>query len=86
MALLLIPNVTYLYQGYKKSSSPSTFELATENLGFKGYKKGPNIVSTKEHQEALLKILQMSGYFTPTKLWQGIKALNLEEPKVVFEK
>ncbi|AVP87589.1 hypothetical protein phytr_6480 [Candidatus Phycorickettsia trachydisci] len=86
IAFFLLPVATYFYQGYKKSNSPSTFEQAADNLGFKGYKKGSKIVSAKEHQEALLNILQMSGYFTPTKLWQGINALNLKDPEIVFNK
>jgi len=86
ITILFIPIVTCLYQGYKKSTNSSIFEQAAESLGFKAYKKGSKTVSAQEHQEAFLKILQMPGYFTPTKLWQGIKALDLKEPEVVFKK
>jgi len=83
---ILAPTVYFTYDGYTKSITPSTFELAANRLGFNGYKKADKIVSAANQQEALLKQLQMAGYFQPEKLWQTINHLGIKDPAATFTK
>jgi len=76
----------FTYDGYTKSTTPSAFELAANRLGFNGYKKADKIVSAANHQEALLKQLQMAGYFQPATLWQTINHLGVKDPATTFTK
>lgn len=63
-ATLLAGGITY--EGYRRSTEPSKFELATKQLMFK---------SAKE-QEALLGIFHRAGYLEPQKLWYDIYCFN----------
>ncbi len=83
---ILAPTAYFTYDGYTKSITPSAFELAANRLGFNGYKKADKIVSAVNQQEALLKQLQMAGYFQPEKLWQDINHLGVKDPTATFTK
>ena len=82
---ILAPIAYFTYNGYIKSTKPSNFELAANKLGFNGYKKGDQHISASEHQEALLKQLQMAGYFQPQKIWQDINRLGVKDPVAAFK-
>ena len=82
----ILPPAYYIYDAYTKSLTPSTFESAANKLGFNGYKKADKIVSAANHQEALLKQLQMAGYFQPATLWQTINHLGVKDPATTFTK
>ncbi len=81
---ILAPTAYFTYDGYTKSITPSTFELAANRLGFNGYKKAGQTISAAKHQEALLKQLQMAGYFHSEKLWQAINHLEVKDPTATF--
>lgn len=82
---ILAPAAYFGFEGYQRSVTPSYFELAASRLGFNGYKKADQTVSPAQHQEALLKQLQMSGYFQPAKLWQYINHLGgVKDPVSTF--
>ena len=53
-------------------------------LGFSGYKKADRTISSQVHQEALLKQLQIAGYFQPTNLWKAIIGLGVKDPVAAF--
>lgn len=72
----------FAYDGYIKSSTMSNFELAASRLGFNGYKN----ISYQEHQEALLKELQIAGYFQPEKVWEDINRMGVDDPEIAFKK
>jgi hypothetical protein len=82
---VLVPITYFTYDGYIKSTTLSNFELAASRLGFSGYKKADQNISTTEHQEALLKQLQIAGYFQPEKLWQDINRLGVKNPTETFK-
>ncbi|MFU7502013.1 MAG: hypothetical protein ACE1S7_00720 [Candidatus Tisiphia sp.] len=82
---VLFPTTYFTYDGYIKSTKLSHFELATIKLGFTGYKKAGQNISATEHQEALLKQLQIAGYFHPEKLWQDINRLGVQDTVVTFK-
>ncbi|BFD46873.1 MAG: hypothetical protein DMENIID0002_15190 [Rickettsia endosymbiont of Sergentomyia squamirostris] len=81
---LLLPTY-FTYDGYIKSTEPSHFELAAVKLGFTGYKKAGQDIRATEHQEALLKQLQIAGYFHPEKLWQDINRLGVKNTVITFK-
>ena len=82
---ILAPVAYFGVEGYHRSVTPSNFELAANRLGFNGYEKADHTVSSAHHQEALLKQLQMSGYFQPAKLWQYINHLGgVKDPISTF--
>ncbi len=76
----------FTYDGYTKSVTPSTFELAANRLGFNGYTKYNQTISAAKQQEALLKQLQIAGYLQPEKLWQTINHLGVKNPATTFTK
>ncbi len=76
----------FTYDGYTKSVTPSTFELAANRLGFNGYTKDNQTISAAKQQEALLKQLQIAGYLQPEKLWQTINHLGVKNPATTFTK
>ncbi|KJV77166.1 hypothetical protein [Orientia tsutsugamushi] len=69
----------------EKSMVLSNFELAASRLGFNGYKTLNLTVSATEHQEALLNVLQIAGYFHSEQLWQAINALKVKDPVATFK-
>jgi len=78
----------WIYDGYKRSTTPSNFELAVKKLGFTSYKKvNPNndSVMASEQHEALLTQFQMAGYLHPQKLWRDINSLGIKNPIKAFE-
>ena len=82
----LVVTVNFTYDGYSKSTAPSNFELAAIRLGFTGYKKAGQDISAAEHQEALLRQLQIAGYFQPEKLWQDMNRLGgVKDPVTTFK-
>lgn len=84
IALLLI--ATYFsYHGYVQSIAASNFELAATRLGFIGYKKIDRDISEAKHQEALLKQLQVAGYFQLDNLWHSINRLGVKDPVAIFK-
>jgi diphthamide biosynthesis methyltransferase len=85
ITLSLITFSYFSYNSYIKSIKPSNFELAANRLVFNDYKKEEIYVSLFEHQEALLKQLQMLEYFQPEKLWQDVNHLGVKNPKIVFK-
>ncbi|WP_341758153.1 hypothetical protein [Candidatus Tisiphia endosymbiont of Ditula angustiorana] len=56
----MVTGVTY--EGYKRSSEPSKFEIAAKKLGF----------TFPTQQEGLLKIFHLAGYLKPEKLWHDL--------------
>lgn len=82
---VLLPTAYFAYDGYKKSTTRSNFELAASRLGFTGYNKSDRIISEQEHQEALLKQLQIAGYFQPSNLWKSISCMGLKDPEITFK-
>ncbi|MCC8397769.1 MAG: hypothetical protein LN569_00330 [Rickettsia endosymbiont of Labidopullus appendiculatus] len=60
----IITGVTY--EGYKRSSEPSKFEIAAKKLGF----------TSPSEQEGLLKIFYLAGYFKPEKLWHDLACFD----------
>lgn len=73
------------FNGYIKSPRLSDFESATTRLDFNGQEKVSRNISRAEHQEALLKQLQMAGYFKAEKLWQDINGLGVKDPVTTFQ-
>ena len=65
----------------------STYMIAAANLGFTGYcKSNGEIVTMKQHQEALLKIFQLAGYFDLSVLWQDLNSIGgINNPELVFK-
>jgi hypothetical protein len=82
---ILAPTVYYVYDGYNKSTTLSTFELAASKLGFNGYKKADQIITAAQQQEALLTQFQIAGYFQEKKLWEAINHLGFENPEETFK-
>jgi len=82
---ILIPTTYFAYDGYVKSAAPSNFEVAAARLGFTGYKKADRNISSQDHQEALLKQLQIAGYFQPANLWKAIIGLGVKDPATAFK-
>ena len=82
---ILIPTTYFAYDGYVKSTAPSNFEVAAARLGFTGYKKADRNISSQDHQEALLKQLQIAGYFQPANLWKAIIGLGVKDPATAFK-
>ncbi len=63
------------YEGYKRSSEPSKFEVAAKELGF----TSPN------QQEGLLKIFHLAGYLKPEKLWHDLACFDKTgNPEKIF--
>jgi len=85
IGVILAPTTFFIYKGYKKSTTLSTFESAASRLGFNGYNKANLNISSAEHQEALLKVSQIAGYFSPEKVWQCINALKVNNPTTLFK-
>ncbi len=83
---ILAPTTYFTYDGYTKSITPSVFELAANRLGFNGYKKIDKTINAAQHQEALLKQLQIAGYFQPKNLWNTINHLGVKDPTATFTK
>ncbi|MGI4776031.1 MAG: hypothetical protein ACRYE9_03805, partial [Janthinobacterium lividum] len=73
------------YDGYHRSISPSKYESATGKLGFSGYVKNDQTVSTPQQQEALLKQLKIAGCFAPQEIWQAINRLRVDKPEEIFK-
>lgn len=84
-AVGLFPTAYFAYDGYLKSVAPSNFELASKRLGFVGCKKSDIMVTASEQQEALLKQLQMAGYFQQKKLWVDLNRMGVEDPVKAFK-
>ncbi len=84
VGLALVPTTYFTYDGYVKSKAASNFELAATRLGFAGYKKVDRDISAANHQEALLKQLQIAGDFQPDKLWHSVNRLGFKDPVAVF--
>ncbi len=70
---------------YYKYVTQSKFEIASSKLSFNGYVKNNKTVSATEHQEALLKQLQIAGYLKPEYIWNAIKGLKIENPEQNFK-
>lgn len=85
VGLALVPTTYFTYDGYVKSKAASNFELAASKLGFIGYRKIDRDISAANHQEALLKQLQVAGYFQPDILWHSINRLGFTDPAAVFK-
>lgn len=81
---VLVPSAYFTYQEYVKFTTPSSFELAANRLGFNGYKKAKLHVSAAEQQEAMLKQLQIAGFFQAEKLWQDINHLGVNDPLATY--
>jgi hypothetical protein len=63
------------YEGYKRSSEPSKFEIAAEKLGF----------TSPTEQEALLKIFNLAGYLKLEKLWYDLVCFDKTgNPEKIF--
>lgn len=84
-AATLLPATYFTYHGYTQSTAKSNFELAATRLGFVGYKKVDRDISESTHQEAILKQLQVAGYFQPDNLWYSINRLDFKDPVAVFK-
>ncbi|WP_425361924.1 hypothetical protein [Candidatus Tisiphia endosymbiont of Mystacides longicornis] len=54
------------YEGYKRSSELSKFEIAAKGLGF----------TSPTQQDSLLKILHLAGYLQPEKLWRDLACFD----------
>ncbi|ROT47668.1 hypothetical protein EDM02_01340 [Candidatus Cardinium hertigii] len=81
----VFPTTYCIYNGYTQSTAPSNFELAASQLGFNGYEKANVHVSAADQQEALLKQLQMAGYFTDEQLWRTLIGLGIQQPELAFK-
>ncbi|MCC8397768.1 MAG: palindromic element RPE1 domain-containing protein [Rickettsia endosymbiont of Labidopullus appendiculatus] len=68
----IVTGVTY--EGYKRSSKPSKFEIAAGKLGF----------TSSTQQEALLKIFYLAGYFEPEKLWHDLVCFDKTNADQIF--
>ncbi len=76
-ALSMFTSSYFTYKGYKQSITPSKFELAASNLGFTGYQNNNGLnVTAAEQQEALLKQLQLAGYFKPLGIWRALNGIG----------
>lgn len=69
---------------YKKSQEQSLFEQAATLLEFTSKSNDSPIVTTKQKQEALLKIFYYAGYFEPKKVWQDIQGVGISNPEKTF--
>lgn len=85
VAVLLLTATYCTYHCYVQSTKASNFELAATRLGFVGYKKIDRDISGATHQEALLKQLQLAGYFQPEVIWHSINRLGVKDPVSVFK-
>lgn len=86
IVLVALITVNFAADGCReKSMVLSNFELAASRLGFNGYKTSNSTVSATEHQEALLNVLQIAGYFHSEQLWQAINALKVKDPVATFK-
>ncbi|MDF2965546.1 MAG: hypothetical protein K0Q51_934 [Rickettsiaceae bacterium] len=87
LALPIVGMLSYkIVDAYKLSTTPSAFEKAASELGFNGYTNSQQTISREAEQEALLKILQISGYLDPKNLWQDINRIGkLKDPEAVFK-
>ena len=62
---------------YQETVQPSQYILAALELGFLGYKKGNGVnISMEQHQEALLKIFQLAGYFNLSSIWNDLNCIG----------
>ncbi|MDX1916943.1 MAG: hypothetical protein SFT68_03070 [Rickettsiaceae bacterium] len=73
------------YDAYRNSSKPSIYENASYKLGFKGYEKNGTQISRAEHQDALLRQLQIAGYLKPENIWRDINQIGIQKPEILFK-
>lgn len=72
---------------YQPAMQSSKFILAAQKLGFLGYEKlDGQKVTMEQHQEALLKIFQLAGYFNLSNIWNVLNYIgNVENIEEIFD-
>lgn len=65
----------------------SKFILAAQKLGFVGYEKRNGVsISMEQHQEALLKIFHLAGYFNLSNIWNDLHGIgSIADVEKVFD-
>jgi hypothetical protein len=87
LILLVLVLVNYTNAVYLRHIKPSKYILASEKYGFTGYPKMNNSkVTMEQHQEALLKVFQLAGYFNLPSLWRDLNSIGgIENIELVFK-
>ena len=77
----------FAYGNFRRLFHPSKYILVATKLGLSGYTtEDGRTVSIEHHQEALLKVFQMAGYFELPSIWRDLNNLgSIDHVEKLFE-
>ena len=74
-----------VYDGYQRSTTPSLYERAAQNMQFIGIQEPNLVVQASAQQEALLTAFYCAGYFELQSLWSDLVHMGFKDPEVAFQ-